>query len=133
MKLIREYQPTDQEILKALDIRTSQAFGAMRAAHAFAGRQTVEWALIDNFTLVDLLSEAEKRGILPAKPVEVELHSGDEVTIYYDPYSKKHPEAKVTLINKTFSCGGEQHWWVRFEDGTREQRVIWTTEAVDEN
>jgi len=64
MEIIRKTVPTDGDIKKAIELRTSECFGAMNIVNALAGIETDAWYLVRHYTLAELKAEAEKRGIV---------------------------------------------------------------------
>ncbi len=65
MKIARETEPTNSNIIEAIRIRTAECFGAMNLANTFGGTETDEWYLIRHYTIEQLKGEAQKRGIAP--------------------------------------------------------------------
>jgi len=63
MKIVKEMEPLDSDIIEAIEIRTSECFGAMSIANAIAGYQSDSWYLIRNYSLDELKEEAKKRGL----------------------------------------------------------------------
>jgi len=63
MKIVKEMEPLDSDIIEAIKIRTSECFGAMSIANAMAGYQSNSWYLIRNYSLDELKEEAKKRGL----------------------------------------------------------------------
>ena len=61
--VIDTYRPTDAELRHAIEVRCAACFGAMNIANAIAGRETLIWRLIRNYTLLQLLEEADTRGL----------------------------------------------------------------------
>lgn len=53
----------DSEIVDAISLMASEAFGAMRLMNALAGKDDGKWRLAHNYSLKELIDEAEKREI----------------------------------------------------------------------
>jgi hypothetical protein len=56
-------RPTDSELTEAIAIRCSECFTAMLFANAFGGIETMPWKIIKAYKLLDMIQEAETRGI----------------------------------------------------------------------
>ncbi len=68
------------DLIKAISLYTSECFGAMRIANAFAGQRSDAWELVHNHDLVELLDEADRldislRDTLTAVEEKPVLHS----------------------------------------------------------
>ena len=55
--------PNDADLIHAIEIRISRPFPAMMIANSLAGRQTIEWQIIYNCSIANMIKEAEDRGI----------------------------------------------------------------------
>jgi hypothetical protein len=56
--------PTDSEIQKAIELRSSRVFPAMDVANTLAGdTSAVHWRLIREYTFTDLIEEAMNRNL----------------------------------------------------------------------
>lgn len=53
----------DSEIRSAIELKCSACYGAMSVANALGGSQTADWRLARRYKLVDLIAEANRRGL----------------------------------------------------------------------
>ena len=63
MKRTEEHLISDSAVVEAVQIRCSRVFPALNIANAFAGAETDAWWAIRTYSLVELLAEADRRGI----------------------------------------------------------------------
>ena len=63
MEIHKKTPPTEAEISEAIQIRTSECFGALNIANALGGSETNSWYLIRNYTLEQLKEEATTMGL----------------------------------------------------------------------
>jgi hypothetical protein len=54
---------SDAQLIKAIELRCSECFPAMNIANALGGYPSIEWKIVREFSLVDMVREANKRGI----------------------------------------------------------------------
>jgi len=54
---------TDKDLLKAISIRFCRHFPAMNMVNAIGGYPSTEWKIIRNFNPIEMIEEAEKRGL----------------------------------------------------------------------
>ena len=54
---------SDASLIKAIELRCSECFPAMNLANQLGGYPSTEWEIVRTYSLVDMVREANKRGI----------------------------------------------------------------------